>query len=106
MASKNIELIQGDSFTMGFRVSGVEGPVDFTRAGTHLYAHITDLSGRRVLARFKILPVDMALGQFRIFLDSEKSNALRGKHLWSVRYEIGDRTTTLAGGTMTVRAGA
>lgn len=106
MASKNIEIIQGDTYTMGFRVSGATGPKDFTLPGTRLYAHITDPSGRRVLAKFKIIPINMANGEFRIHLDSNSSVGLRGKNLWSVRYEIGDLTTTLAGGTISVRAGA
>jgi len=106
MARKNIDLIQGDSFTMGFRVAGATGPMDFTRPGTRLYAHITDPSGRRVLSRFSIIPINMANGEFRIHLDSAKSVSLRGKQIWAVRYEIDDRAVTLAGGDFTVRVGA
>lgn len=103
MARKDVEVIQGDSFTLGFRVSGSMGPVDFTAPDVRIYAQVTDLSGRKVVAQFRLLLTDPEYGEFRVHLDSSTTNSLRGKHLWSVRYERGDKTTTLAGGEFTVK---
>lgn len=107
MASKSIEVIQGDTLTLGFRVSAMStGPIDFSDAAARLYANVTDMSGRRVLAKFEITPVNLENGEFRIHLTSSSTSALRGKNLWAVRYEYGDRTITLAGGDLTVKVGA
>jgi len=106
MASKDIEIIQGDTFTMGFRVVGKQGPVDFTAPDVRLFGSVTDASGRRIVGKFEIIPVDLEQGQFRIFLDSQVTAALRGKHIWAVRYERGINVTTIAGGNFTVKVGA
>lgn len=106
MASKDIEVIQGDTFTMGFRVMNASGPVDFTPADVRVFGAVTDSSGRRILGKFDIIPVDLTQGQFRIFLDSQVTAALRGKNLWAVRYERGQQVTTIAGGTFNVKVGA
>lgn len=106
MMDKDIEIISGDTMNLKFKVTGNSGPVDLSRPGTILHAQISDLSGRKVVARFQIIPIDMALGEFQAFLDSRQSNSLRGKYLWAVRYEYDIHTRTLAGGTLTAKAGA
>ena len=103
MARKDVEVIQGDTFNMGFRVSGIEGPIDFTAPDTIIYAQITDASGRKVVEKFEIEPTAPEVGEFRIHLDADTTAGLRGKHLWSVRYERGPRVVTLAGGEFVVK---
>lgn len=103
MAKKEITVIEGDSFDLGFTVSGTSGPVDFSSPGTELKAIILTLNGSQVLREFSIHDVDLPNGMFNIHLDAEETAALHGKYGWAVKYISGTKSITLAGGDLIAR---
>lgn len=94
---KNITAIIGDSYTLGLSVGGSRGAIDFSAPGVSLDATVMDPTGRRVLGRFEIIPVDLARGKFRIHMPSV-GYVLRGTNIWAVRYTSANNTKTLVGG--------
>lgn len=101
MAKKDIRVIQGDSYDLGFRVTGAAGPFNFAAPGTVLTAQVTDVAGTRAVRSFVIQERNFSQGSFVIHLDPEDTNVLRGKYSWFCKYQNGNRVITLAYGTLT-----
>lgn len=100
MPVKNLRKIRGDSLTLGVTVSKNGTPVDLSTSDTVLYGHVLDAAGVNVIKSFDIQPVALEEGKFNIYLSPRETRVLRGEYTYVVKYEKGDQSTTLVGGTL------